>query len=58
MKNFGQAGRTKWTHLTAEDTTESHGAWGVENPLVQKYFNKHAGGTREVERPSAKKRKN
>lgn len=58
VKNFGKAGRTKYTHLVDQDTTDFGGAWIADATTSIKFFNKHAGGMKEVfERPSAKKRK-
>lgn len=44
MKNFGKKGRTKYTHLTDQDTTAWDGAWAQkDDPRLQKYKQKMAG---------------
>jgi len=55
VKDFGRSGRTKWTHLTAEDTT------AFDNPWASKENQTHlkiGGGMKQVfEKPSAKRKK-
>merc|ERR1719309_765201 len=55
VKDFGRSGRTKWTHLTSEDTT------AFDNPWASKENQTHlkiGGGMKQVfEKPSAKRKK-
>lgn len=55
VKNFGLAGRTKYTHLLDQDTTRIE-----DNPWFnqEKFIDGKGGGTKQVfDKPTAKKRK-
>ena len=43
VKNFGKKGRTKWTHLTNEDTTAFDYGWGSKKNYDEKIVSKMAG---------------
>eukprot|EP00898_Chlorokybus_atmophyticus_P005553 jgi/Chlat1/599/Chrsp103S00949 len=55
VKHFGRSGRTKWTHLVAEDTTSWDNPWTFNDPLRQKYTNKMAGMKNAFDKPKGKK---
>ncbi len=58
VKNFGRSGRTKYTHLVDQDTTEFDSAWSQETTQNLKFQLNHSAGIKPVfERPSAKKKK-
>lgn len=57
VKNFGRSGRTKYTHLVDQDTTQFEAPWSQESTQNLKFQVQHAGGMKPVfERPSAKKK--
>ena len=56
VKNFGRSGRTKYTHLVDNDTTDFDNVWTHETAGNIKFTNKHAGGMKQdFDRPSRKK---
>uniref|UniRef100_A0A915HHK0 Micro-fibrillar-associated protein 1 C-terminal domain-containing protein n=1 Tax=Romanomermis culicivorax TaxID=13658 RepID=A0A915HHK0_ROMCU len=58
VKDFGKAGRTKWTHLVSEDTTDFQSAWHADSAQNIKFFQKHGAAMKDVfERPAMKRRK-
>uniref|UniRef100_A0A5K3FMM5 MFAP1 domain-containing protein n=1 Tax=Mesocestoides corti TaxID=53468 RepID=A0A5K3FMM5_MESCO len=58
VKNFGRAGRTKYTHLVDQDTTAFDAAWTSNDPLATKFQMSHGGGFKDVfEKPLAHKKK-
>ncbi|CAG9824065.1 unnamed protein product [Phaedon cochleariae] len=58
VKNFGRSGRTKYTHLVDQDTTQFDSPWSTENTQNIKFHSQQAGGVKPVfEKPSLKKRK-
>jgi len=58
VKNFGRSGRTKYTHLVDQDTTNFDSPWQAESTQNLKFHATQAAGVRHVfARPSTKKRK-
>ncbi|KAL2649659.1 hypothetical protein R1flu_017787 [Riccia fluitans] len=56
VKHFGRSGRTKWTHLVAEDTTQWDNPWTYNDPLRSKYNSKMAGMNRPIAKPQGNKK--
>ncbi|KAG6547631.1 hypothetical protein Mapa_011080 [Marchantia paleacea] len=56
VKHFGRSGRTKWTHLVAEDTTQWDNPWTYNDPLRAKYNSKMAGMNRPITKPQGSKK--
>jgi microfibrillar-associated protein 1 len=55
VKNFGMAGRTKYTHLVDQDTTSFQAPWASDKQSNVKFYQEHAGGLKQVfERPKLK----
>ena len=53
VKNFGRSGRTKYTHLVDQDTTEFDAPWSLDTTQNLKFQLNHAGGVKSgFERPS------
>ncbi|KAJ8050854.1 Microfibrillar-associated protein 1 [Holothuria leucospilota] len=56
VKNFGRSGRTKYTHLADQDTSQTDSPWVSDNSLSRKFQAKIAGGLKQsFEKPTAKK---
>ncbi|KAG0487540.1 hypothetical protein HPP92_009635 [Vanilla planifolia] len=56
VKHFGRSGRTKWTHLVQEDTTDWNTPWTANGPLRAKYNAKMAGMNVPIEKPKGSKK--
>ncbi|KAL3645147.1 hypothetical protein CASFOL_010327 [Castilleja foliolosa] len=56
VKHFGRSGRTKWTHLVNEDTTDWNTPWTYNDPLRAKYNQKMAGMNAPIARPKGSKK--
>jgi len=54
VKNFGRAGRTKYTHLKNEDTSKLDDPWAAATYNPQ--YTQKMGGTGGFERPSKKRK--
>jgi microfibrillar-associated protein 1 len=55
VKNFGMAGRTKYTHLLDQDTTVKDSPWTTDKQTSKKFHYEHGGGLKQVfERPKLK----
>ncbi len=54
VKNFGMAGRTKYTHLLDQDTTRKDDPWANQ----EKFLANKGGGLKQVfDKPATKKNK-
>lgn len=56
VKHFGRSGRTKWTHLVNEDTTDWNNPWTNNDPLRAKYNAKMAAVNAPIEKPRGSKK--
>ncbi|KAJ3123818.1 Microfibrillar-associated protein 1 [Nowakowskiella sp. JEL0407] len=56
VKNFGRAGRTKWTHLAKEDTSKRDVGWN-DKEVFNKIQTKMGGMKQSFDKPTSKKRK-
>ncbi|KAL1825709.1 hypothetical protein ACET3Z_012487 [Daucus carota] len=56
VKHFGRSGRTKWTHLVNEDTTDWNNPWTYNDPLRAKYNAKMAGMDAPIAKPKGSKK--
>ncbi|XP_073123401.1 uncharacterized protein [Henckelia pumila] len=56
VKHFGRSGRTKWTHLVNEDTTDWNNPWTYNDALRTKYNKKMAGMNPPIAKPKGSKK--
>lgn len=57
VKNFGRSGRTKYTHLVDQDTTQFDSPWVSDTAQNIKFHNNQAAGMKQnFERPSKKRK--
>lgn len=58
VKNFGRCGRTKYTHLVDQDTTQFDSPWYNDTANNLKFHNEKAGGMKQhFDKPTLVKRK-
>lgn len=56
VKHFGRSGRTKWTHLVNEDTTDWNNPWTYNDPLRAKYNAKMAAMNKPIAKPKGSRK--
>lgn len=56
VKHFGRSGRSKWTHLVNEDTTDWNNPWTYNDTLRAKYNTKMAGMNAPIAKPKGSKK--
>ncbi|KAG7387205.1 Microfibrillar-associated protein 1 [Phytophthora pseudosyringae] len=56
VKNFGRAGRTKYTHLADQDTSSRDSLWARNDSIREKYKS-HLGGMKEIDGSTKRRRK-
>ncbi|GAB0090733.1 Microfibrillar-associated protein 1 [Sergentomyia squamirostris] len=58
VKNFGRCGRTKYTHLVDQDTTQFDSPWYSDSTTNVKFHTERAAASKQVfEKPTLSKRK-
>ena len=58
VKNFGKSGRTKYTHLVDQDTTQFDSPWCAETAQNLKFYNSQAAGLKQsFTKPSFKEKR-
>jgi len=58
VKNFGKKGRSKWTHLSNEDTTAFTYGWGQRSNTANYHTISKMGGMRgDLDHPNKRYRK-
>jgi microfibrillar-associated protein 1 len=58
VKNFGRCGRTKYTHLVDQDTTQFDSPWVSDTANNIKFHNERGGGMKQnFERPSLQRKR-
>ncbi|XP_068723158.1 microfibrillar-associated protein 1-like [Montipora capricornis] len=57
VKNFGRSGRTKYSHLVDQDTTQMDSPWTQDNTLAMKFHTVRAGGSKQTFQRPSKRRK-
>lgn len=55
VKDFGKSGRSKWTHLVNEDTTDFDNTRAIEGSLRSKSNKRMAGTDQEFQKPKKMK---
>ncbi|EDV28806.1 uncharacterized protein TRIADDRAFT_7634, partial [Trichoplax adhaerens] len=48
VKHFGRSGRTKYTHLVDQDTTDASSAWAQESAINHKFYYSKAAGRKNL----------
>lgn len=48
VKNFGRSGRTKYTHLVDQDTTQLDSPWASDTAQNLKFYNNQAAGMKQA----------
>nr|KYP42109.1 Microfibrillar-associated protein 1 [Cajanus cajan] len=56
VKHFGRSGRTKWTHLVNEDTTDWNNPWTYNDPLRAKYNDRMAAMNAPIAKPKGSRK--
>lgn len=58
VKNFGRSGRTKYTHLVDQDTTQFESPWLADTAMNLKFHTDRGGGMKQAfDRPSTTKKR-